>query len=98
MHRLWRSDADWRQNNRKHRFERVLQPAHTAHWTDDLEISQVGFKTFRKTGLVIEANSALRADASLTVGTASEKIEATTNTVHVETESNRWAKLSQERR
>ncbi|MGA7514094.1 MAG: carboxypeptidase-like regulatory domain-containing protein, partial [Candidatus Sulfotelmatobacter sp.] len=35
--------------------------------TYDLEIKQVGFKTYRQTGLVIDANSALRADASLAV-------------------------------
>ena len=51
--------------------------------TYDLEITQVGFKTYRKTGLVIDANSAQKADATLMVGTASEKIEVTTDTVHV---------------
>jgi len=59
----------------------------------DLEISQVGFKTFRKTGLVIDANTALRADASLSVGTASEKVEVTTDTVHVETESTQMGEV-----
>lgn len=61
--------------------------------TYNLEISQVGFKTFIKTGLVIDANSALRADASLTVGTASEKVEVTTDTVHVETESTQMGEV-----
>ncbi len=61
--------------------------------TYDLEITQVGFKTFRKTGLVIDANSALRADVSLVVGTASEKIEVTTDTVHVETESTQMGEV-----
>ncbi len=61
--------------------------------TYNLEISQVGFKTFIKTGLVIDANSALRADASLTVGTASEKIEVSTDTVHVETESTQMGEV-----
>ena len=53
----------------------------------DLEIRQPGFKTYRQTGLVIDANSALKADATLSVGTATEKIEVSTDTVHVETES-----------
>jgi len=53
----------------------------------NLEITQPGFKTYRQTGLVIDANSALKADATLTVGTATEKIEVSTDTVHVETES-----------
>src|SRR5438552_717300 len=59
----------------------------------DLEISQVGFKTFRQTGLVIDTNSALRADATLTVGTASEKIEVSTDSVHVETESTQMGEV-----
>jgi hypothetical protein len=61
--------------------------------TYDLEISQVGFKTFRQTGLVIDTNSALRADATLTVGTANEKIEVSTDSVHVETESTQMGEV-----
>src|SRR5579864_7586229 len=61
--------------------------------TYDIEISQVGFKTFRQTGLVIDANSALRADATLTVGTANEKIEVSTDSVHVETESTQMGEV-----
>ncbi|MGC2196066.1 MAG: carboxypeptidase regulatory-like domain-containing protein [Terriglobales bacterium] len=61
--------------------------------TYDLEISQVGFKTHRQTGVVIDANAALRVDASLTVGTASEKVEVTTDTVHVETESTQMGEV-----
>ena len=59
----------------------------------DLEITQVGFKTFRQTGLGIDANSALRADATLSVGTANEKIEVSTDTVHVETESTQMGEV-----
>src|SRR6201981_1956469 len=59
----------------------------------DLEISQTGFKTYRQTGLVIDANSALKADATLTVGTATEKIEVRTDTVHVETESTQMGEV-----
>lgn len=55
--------------------------------TYDIEISQEGFRGFRQTGLVIDANSALRADAVLRLGAATEKIEVTTDAVHVETES-----------
>jgi Carboxypeptidase regulatory-like domain/TonB dependent receptor len=61
--------------------------------TYDIEISQVGFKTFRQTGLVIDTNSALRADATLTIGTASEKIEVSTDSVHVETESTQMGEV-----
>src|SRR5580765_1367473 len=35
--------------------------------TYDLEISQIGFKEYRKSGLVVDANSALRVDAVLSV-------------------------------
>jgi hypothetical protein len=55
--------------------------------TYDLEISQAGFKTYRKTGLVIDANAALRADATLNIGAISEKVEVSTDSVHVETQS-----------
>jgi hypothetical protein len=59
----------------------------------DLEISQVGFRIYRKTGLVIDANSAFRVDAALTVGTTSEKVEVTTDSVHVETESTQMGEV-----
>lgn len=55
--------------------------------TYDVDIQQTGFKSFRKTGLVLDANSALRADAALPVGTVSEKIEVQSNAVQVETQS-----------
>ncbi len=58
-----------------------------------LEISQVGFKTFRTTGLVIDANSALRADASLEVGTINEKVEVSSDVVHVETQSTQMGEV-----
>ena len=61
--------------------------------TYDLEVSQTGFKTYRKTGLVIDANAALRDDATLTVGTTSEKVEVTTDSVHVETESTQMGEV-----
>ncbi|MGB2605088.1 MAG: TonB-dependent receptor [Candidatus Sulfotelmatobacter sp.] len=59
----------------------------------DLEISQVGFKTFRTTGLIIDANSALRADASLEVGTINEKVEVSSDVVHVETQSTQMGEV-----
>ncbi len=53
----------------------------------DLEISQKGFRTQRVTGLVIDANSALRSDAILQLGAAMETMVVTGDAVHVETES-----------
>src|ERR1700691_4885761 len=61
--------------------------------TYNLEISQVGFKTYRQTGLVIDANSALRVDASLGVGSISEKIEVSTDSVNVETQNTQMGEV-----
>ena len=61
----------------------------------DIEITQTGFRSYRKTGLVIDANSALRADAALQLGAASEKIEITAETAHVETESTQMGEVIQ---
>ncbi|HZR56472.1 MAG TPA: carboxypeptidase regulatory-like domain-containing protein [Terriglobales bacterium] len=55
--------------------------------TYDVEIQEAGFKSFTKTGLILDANSALRADATLPVGTVSEKVEVQSNAVQVETQS-----------
>ena len=61
--------------------------------TYNLEIKQVGFKTYRQTGLVIDANSALRVDASLAVGSISEKIEVSTEAAQVETTSTQMGEV-----
>jgi Carboxypeptidase regulatory-like domain len=61
--------------------------------TYDLEISQVGFKTYRQIGLVINNNSALRVDASLAVGSINEKIEVSTEAAQVETTSTQMGEV-----
>src|SRR5579864_7196696 len=61
--------------------------------TYDLKVSVIGFKTYTETGLVINANSALRVDAVLSVGTINEKIEVRTDAVHVETESTQMGEV-----
>ncbi len=61
--------------------------------TYDLQVTQIGFKNYTKTGLVIDANSALRVDAALPVGAINEKIEVRTDTVHVETESTQMGEV-----
>jgi len=66
--------------------------------TYDLEISHSGFKTFGKTGLVIDANSALRVDATLSVGAISEKVEVSTDAVHVETQSTQMGEVIESKR
>ncbi len=61
--------------------------------TYDLEISKAGFKTYREVGLVIDANTELRIDASLQVGAISEKVEVSTDAVHVETQSTQMGEV-----
>ena len=61
--------------------------------TYNLEIKQAGFKTYQKTGIVIDANSAIRADAILVVGAVNEKIEVTTDAAQVETESTQMGEV-----
>jgi len=61
--------------------------------TYDLEIKQVGFKTYRQTGLVINTNSALRADAVLEVGSINEKMEVSTEAAQVETQSTQMGEV-----
>ena len=61
--------------------------------TYDLEITEVGFKTYRQTGLVINANSALRADAVLSVGSINEKVEVSTEAAVVETQNTQMGEV-----
>jgi len=61
--------------------------------TYDLEISHAGFKTYRKTGMVIDANAAIRADAGLDVGAISEQVEVRMDSVHVETQSTQMGEV-----
>ena len=55
--------------------------------TYTIEIHADGFKVFQKTGLVVDANSALRADASLQIGATSDVVTVNSEAVHVEMES-----------
>jgi hypothetical protein len=66
--------------------------------TYDLEIRHPGFKTYRQTGVVIDANAELRADASLDVGAISEKVEVSTDAVHVETQSTQMGEVIDSKR
>ena len=61
--------------------------------TYDLQVSQVGFKSYTKTGVVIDANSSLRVDVALQVGAINEKVEVRTDMVHVETESTQMGEV-----
>src|SRR5262249_46099655 len=55
--------------------------------TYNVQMSETGFKTYTRIGVVIDANSVVRIDATLQVGTINEKVEVKTDTVHVETET-----------
>jgi len=61
--------------------------------TYGLQVSQVGFKSYTNTGVVIDANSSLRVDVALQVGAINEKVEVRTDTVHVETESTQMGEV-----
>ena len=55
--------------------------------TYDVDIEQSGFKGFRKTGMVIDANSAIKLDVVLQVGATTEKMEITSDAVTIDTQS-----------
>lgn len=53
----------------------------------EIEILREGFEPYKRTGLVIDVNSELRADAILSMGSQSEEVVVSDTSVHVETES-----------
>src|SRR5215813_4808376 len=53
----------------------------------DIEIHANGFKTLRQTSLVLDANAALRVDATLQIGQAAEEVTVRSDAVHVDLES-----------
>jgi hypothetical protein len=55
--------------------------------TYDVQVRKLGFKLFRVTGLVINANTALRVDAMLQIGATTQSVTVTGAALHVETTS-----------
>src|ERR1700687_3738425 len=55
--------------------------------TYTIEVAASGFKTYRQTNLVLDANAALRVDAALQIGQATENVEVISDAVHVDMES-----------
>src|SRR5579863_2873473 len=53
----------------------------------EIEILREGFEPYKRTGLVIDVNSELRADVVLSMGSQSEEVVVSDTSVHVETES-----------
>jgi len=54
---------------------------------------QKGFKEYSKSGIHIDANSAIRVDIKLEIGTIAEKVTVTTNPVQVETQSTQMGEV-----
>lgn len=61
--------------------------------TYDLEVRQTGFRSFRVTGLAINANSALRVDADLQVGEQTQVVSVSSAALHVETRSTQMGEV-----
>jgi hypothetical protein len=53
----------------------------------EIEILREGFEPYKRTGLVIDVNSQLRADITLSMGAQTEEVVVSDTSVHVETES-----------
>ena len=61
--------------------------------TYDLEVHQSGFKTFHQTNITIDANSAVKVDVALQVGTTSENVEVRSDAVQVETQTTQMGEV-----
>jgi hypothetical protein len=61
--------------------------------TYTVEVQVSGFKTATRTDIVIDANSALRADFSLQVGQSVERVTVTAEALHIETESTQMGEV-----
>jgi hypothetical protein len=58
-----------------------------------LEVNHPGFKPYRRTGIALDANSALLLDVVLQVGERSDAITVSENAVHVETSSSQMGEV-----
>jgi Carboxypeptidase regulatory-like domain len=59
----------------------------------DLGVESRGFRPYRRTGIVIDANSRLTVDAALEVGERSDVVTVSENQVHVETASTQMGEV-----
>ena len=50
-----------------------------------INVQQAGFKTIRRTDIILQVNDALVIDLTLQVGQQTERVEVSINTLHVET-------------
>jgi hypothetical protein len=58
-----------------------------------VEFKQTGFKLYRATDLVIDANTALRVDATLELGAVTQEVRVSATAVHVETTSTQMGEV-----
>ncbi len=56
-------------------------------------VQQSGFKAYTQTGVVLDVNSALTIDVKLSVGATSEKVEVSSDALHVDTESTQMGEV-----
>jgi hypothetical protein len=63
-----------------------------------VEIKQQGFKSYARTDLVLDVNSALVVDVALVVGQSSDKVEVTSSALHVETASTQMGEVIEGKR
>ena len=59
----------------------------------NITIQRTGFKPYRRTGIIIDANSALTVDAVLEVGERSDVVTVVENQLHVETTSTQMGEV-----
>jgi hypothetical protein len=59
----------------------------------DVEVSHPGFKPYRRTGVVVDANSLIVVDATLEVGQRSDAVTVNDSAVHVETLSSQMGEV-----
>jgi hypothetical protein len=58
-----------------------------------IEVQQTGFKTTRRTDIILEVNDARVIDVTLQVGQQSERVEVSINTLHVETSNTQMGEV-----
>ncbi|HTZ73892.1 MAG TPA: TonB-dependent receptor, partial [Candidatus Aquilonibacter sp.] len=58
-----------------------------------IQAEEKGFKEYLKNGIHIDANSAIRVDIKLEIGTIAEKVTVTSNAVQVETQSTQMGEV-----
>jgi hypothetical protein len=59
----------------------------------DIEVATAAFRPYRRTGIIVDANSALTIDAALEVGARSDVVIVVENQLHVETTSTQMGEV-----